>query len=410
MNELQTPATVRVAHLVSHPIQYFAPLYRALAKYPISLTVFFNAGGSLGEFFDQGFHRRIQWNLSLASGFDYRLSPGTEKRMPSRYFDWHLDVPMLRQLSYGNYDAIWLHGYASLNALAAIFIGALTKTPIFLRDDATLLTPRSLLRKAIKRVVLPILLLKVTPLYVGSHNQAFFQHYGARRMYPFSYAVDNERWQAAHRALQGSEGSLKSAFGIHEDGPVILFCGKLIGRKGPLWLLQAFKEVRRTIRCHLLYAGEGELREAIETAVQEDAIPDVHITGFLNQTDLPNAYAIADLLVLPSVQDEPWGLVVNEAMNFGLPIVVSTRVGCAAELVHDGSNGFVVEAGNLQALIGAITSLVSSKMKRETFGQRSLALINRHGLDQSAQQLANAFDSALHQVSEVSNRSAVSAG
>jgi glycosyltransferase involved in cell wall biosynthesis len=136
----------------------------------------------------------------------------------------------------------------------------------------------------------------------------------------------------------------------------------------------------------------------------------VHITGFLDQTDLPNAYAIADLLVLPSVQDEPWGLVVNEGMNFGLPIIVSTRVGCAAELVHDGSNGFVVEAGNLTALAAAISSLVGSKPKREAFGKNSLTLINSHAVDQSAQQLANAFDHALNQQSAISKRSATSAG
>jgi glycosyltransferase involved in cell wall biosynthesis len=410
MNVLHSPANVRVAHLISHPIQYFAPLYRALAKYPISLTVFFNAGGSLDEFFDEGFDRRIRWNISLASGFDYRLSPGARNRAPSRGFDWRLDLSALREISRGNYDAVWLHGYSSLNALAAIVIGSLTNTPVFLRDDATLLTPRSSLKRAVKRLLLPLLLRKVTPFYVGSHNRAFFEYYGVRRMHPFSYAVDNERWQAAHHALRGREPAVKTTFGIEDDFPVILFCGKLINRKGPLLLLRAFEEVRRTIRCHLLYAGEGGLRNAIETAVREDSIPDVHMTGFLDQTDLPNAYAIADLLVLPSVQDEPWGLVVNEGMNFGLPIIVSTRVGCAAELVHDGSNGFVVEAGNLTALAAAISSLVGSKPKREAFGKNSLTLINSHAVDQSAQQLAHAFDLALNQQSAISKRSATSAG
>jgi len=395
MKTLPADAKVRVAHLVSHPIQYFAPLYRALAEHPISLMVFFNAGGSLGEYFDEGFNRRIRWNISLSAGFDYCLSPKAENRSPRQGFDWRLDLAMIRQLRSGNYDAIWLHGYSSLNAWLAIILGSFTHTPVFLRDDATLLTPRSPLKRAIKRLILPILFRKVIPLHVGSNNRLFFEHYGAKKTYPFSYAVDNSRWQSAYHALQGSERVLKTLFGIEDDSPVILFCGKLISRKAPLLLLRAFEDVRRSVRCHLVYAGEGELREAIEATIRADSIPDVHLAGFLDQTDLAKAYAIGDLLVLPSVQDEPWGLVVNEAMNFRLPIIASTCVGCAAELVQEGVNGFIVEAGNLKRLCDAIRSLIGSKTEREAFGQQSLNLINRHGLDESAQQLANVFESTL---------------
>jgi glycosyltransferase involved in cell wall biosynthesis len=124
-------------------------------------------------------------------------------------------------------------------------------------------------------------------------------------------------------------------------------------------------------------------------------IPDVHLAGFLSQTDLPHAYTSADVLVLPSVRDETWGLAVNEAMNFGLPIIVSSSVGCARDLVRNGWNGFAVEAGNVKDLTCRIRAVVSSKTERERFGQNSQELITQHGLEQSAQQLMIALEAVL---------------
>ncbi len=121
----------------------------------------------------------------------------------------------------------------------------------------------------------------------------------------------------------------------------MLYVAKLIPKKAPLVLLEAFARVRERHRCALLFVGEGELRPELEAA----AGPDVHLAGFLNQSELPEAYVAADVFCLPSVLHETWGLVVNEALNFGLPVVVSDKVGCAADLVRPGWNGFVVPAG-----------------------------------------------------------------
>ena len=390
------PRQLRVAHLISHPIQYFAPLYRELAKRSdVALTVFFYAGSTLHEHFDEGFQRRINWDVELVGGYDYYLSSAAKKRTPLRTFDWRLDLSIFRKLKAGKFDVIWIHGYTSINAWVAIFFGFLTRTAVFLRDDANLLTPRSRVRNASKQIILPLLFRPVVGLYVGAFNREFFKHYGVRRAYPVSYAVDNNVWRSRQQAVIGNRQVIRLQLGIEGEAPVILFCGKLTASKAPLLLLKAFAEVRKTTRCNLLLVGEGELREALLNKIEMDSIPDVHLSGFLNQTELPAAYISADVLVLPSAYDETWGLVVNEAMNFDLPVIVSSRVGCANEIVFDDINGYVFEAGNVDHLTTCLTRLVQSEELRKKFGRNSRDIVSKYGIEQSAQQLCDAFRSEM---------------
>src|SRR6185295_13222299 len=102
------------------------------------------------------------------------------------------------------------------------------------------------------------------------------------------------------------------------------------------------------------------------------------------QNELPLAYAAADLLVLPSARHETWGLVVNEAMNFALPIVVSDRVGCGADLVRSDWNGHVVARHDVAALATAIDGLVADSNRRRAFGARSLALVDAYSVEACA--------------------------
>ena len=111
--------------------------------------------------------------------------------------------------------------------------------------------------------------------------------------------------------------------------------------------------------------------------------------GFLNQTEIPLAYAASDLFVLCS-SNETWGLVVNEAMNFGLPIVVSDRVGCSSDLVKTGWNGFVIPHQDVDALASALGSLIEDKKIRREFGLRSLELVAKYSVKACADDIVNA--------------------
>ena len=198
----------------------------------------------------------------------------------------------------------------------------------------------------------------------------------AQRLHFAPYSVDNRFFSRQAELLQGQRLQLRRRFGIIGEGPCILFAGKLIAKKQPQALLQAFQAVRAKYACTLLFAGEGELRPVLEAQVRDGKIPDVHFAGFLNQTEIGAAYACADIFVLPSLYAETWGLVVNEAMNFALPVVVSDAVGCADDLVRQRENGFVVSASRFVTEgADAIAALVADAELRRAYGARSREMI-----------------------------------
>jgi glycosyltransferase involved in cell wall biosynthesis len=140
--------------------------------------------------------------------------------------------------------------------------------------------------------------------------------------------------------------------------------------------------------------GEGELEDTMRSRVARDRIPDVRFAGFLNRGEIAQAFVAADLFVLPSGRHETWGIVVNEAMNFTLPVVVSNKVGCAADLVHGGDNGFVVAAAQVGPLASAIRKLVEDEDLRRSMGRRSRELIDRWHYGLAAEGVVQACQAA----------------
>jgi glycosyltransferase involved in cell wall biosynthesis len=186
-------------------------------------------------------------------------------------------------------------------------------------------------------------------LAIGTMNEQFYRAYGLpeEKIFRSPYAVDNEFFRRAGEKLLSERLGLRREEGIPEDAHVFLFAGKLIPAKRPLDLVRACQRIANRNRAFLLFVGDGPLREALERELAELGMG--RVVGFRNQTELPRYYAMTDTLVLPSIF-EPWGLVVNEAMNFGIPVIVSDQVGAGADLVVPEETGWVFEAGDLVAL------------------------------------------------------------
>jgi glycosyltransferase involved in cell wall biosynthesis len=137
-------------------------------------------------------------------------------------------------------------------------------------------------------------------------------------------------------------------------------------------------------------AGSGELEEKLRAFCAEHALDNVVFTDFVNQSELPGLYAASDVFVLPA-ENEPWGLAVNEAMCARLPVVVSREVGCVADLVRDGVNGFTPAAGDVAGLTFALQRLIEDKGLRERQGQESLARILQWGYPQCLEGIRSAL-------------------
>ena len=382
-----TGSPVRVAHLVSHPIQYFAPLYRELARRPeIDLTVYFYSDATARAFRDPGFGREIRWDTSLLDGYRWKFCRSARGRnIPDGLgMRPHLDV--VREVSSGHYDVLWVHGYNHITSWLAVAAARARGTRVLIREEQTLLHGRPWYKRAMKQVALRTLLSQVSGLYIGEQNRHYFLHYGVprSRLFPARYCVDNDFFQQKAAELSPRRHTVRATFGIDDDAPVVLFVGKFIEKKQPLLLLEAFERVRRGHRCWLLLVGDGPLRQAAEGLIARHQIPNVRMAGFLNQTELPAAYAAADIFVLPSAFHETWGLVVNEAMNFSLPVVVSDKVGCGADLVRPGWNGFIFPHRDAQGLARAIAMLVADEESRRAYGVHSRELVAQYSIEAAA--------------------------
>ena len=148
-------------------------------------------------------------------------------------------------------------------------------------------------------------------------------------------------------------------WGIDPDAFVVLFVGKLTPSKRPLNVVRALARVRG--RVSMLVVGSGPLESGLREEARQLGV-ELHLVGFLNQTELGRAYAVADCLALPSDFPETWGLVVNEALATGLPVVVSAAVGCAPDLVRDGETGYIYPLDDVEALARRLESVQQRKV------------------------------------------------
>lgn len=365
---------IRLAAFAAGPVFYQVPLYRLLAADPrVDLTVIYGSSGGVRPY-DAGLGgRAVAWDVDLLSGYRSVFLERADRNDVLGGFLALRDPDVVSVLRRGEFDALWIHGFQYLTSWLAL-AGA-GRRPVLLREEQTLLHERPAPRRWLREAVLRALFARVHALAIGSANRAYYRRYGLpeERLFHVPYCVDNDALQARAVELAPRKAELRRRFGIADDaGPVVLFVGKLEAKKQPLRLLEAFARARAGgRRCTLLLVGEGPLGPELRRRAGED----VRLAGFLNRSEIPQAFAAADLFVLPSARHETWGLVVNEAMNFSLPVVVSDKVGCAPDLVHEGRNGHVVAWDDTEALAERIAGLVVDAGRRRAYGARSLELV-----------------------------------
>jgi glycosyltransferase involved in cell wall biosynthesis len=349
---------------------------------------------------DSGYGIPVAWGVDPLSGYRSVFLRRASRNPPGGggVFSLHdLDVVgvLLRR---ERFEVLWLHGYHTITHVAAALAQRSVGGARMLREEQNLLTPRPRWKTALKPLLFRPIYNGAYGLYIGTENRRWLERLGfpADRLFPVQYVVDNDALQAAAAELAPQREELKEQLGVPADvGPVLLMVGRLIPKKQPLHVLEAFRRVRSTRPSVLLVVGSGPLEAAMREKVAAEGIPDVVFAGFLDQTRIAEAYAVADAFVLVSSHDETWGVVVNEAMNFGLPVVASDRVGSSTDLVHDGRNGFVVSATDQAALVAAFEALIDSKELRTKYGQESREIIAGWTYDRAAVGLREAIAAAV---------------
>ncbi len=373
--------TIRLGMLAGCPVPYKAPAYRGLAEAPgVDFTAIFASSAGVRPY-DSGFARAVSWDTDPLGGYRSVFLRGADRWPPLGRSFWSVrDPDIVAVLARSRFDVLWLDGYNSVTYVLAALTQSLLRGKLLFREEQTLLHPRPLGATIAKEVCLRALLRGRDAMYISTENRRWFEHYGvpAYRLWAAPYTVDNAFFQDHAARLDSRRLALRARFGIAPDaGPVILSVSRLIAKKQPDFTLEAFRHLRARHRCALLFVGSGPMEEELRATVERARVPDVHFAGFLNQGDLPEAYACADVFTLLSREHETFGVVVAEAMNFGLPVVVTEKVGCHADLVLDGYNGYVVSVADARGAGEALGRVVGDAERRARMGRASRRLIDR---------------------------------
>jgi glycosyltransferase involved in cell wall biosynthesis len=343
----------RIGFLVSHPIQYYAPVFRELAR-RCDLTVFFAHRQDAAGQGRAGYGVAFDWDVDLLSGYESEFLTNVA-RVPSTQTFAGCNTPEIAdRIADGRFDAFVVPGWSLRSYWQAVRACRRARVPVMVRGDSQLAGQRGGAVGRVKGVVFPHMLKQFDAcLYVGRRNREYLEHYGvpADRLFFSPHCVDNDSFRRASDAARGQ--------GTSDGRRRVLFVGRLVGSKRPLDVARAVSRlVAAGQSLELVVAGAGELLGWMEETVRAGGV-DARFLGFVNQSQLPFVYASSDVVVLPSTAVETWGLVVNEAMACGVPAVVSDAVGCGPDLIEPGVTGAVAPLDDVPALATAIASVLA---------------------------------------------------
>ncbi|HET6426667.1 MAG TPA: glycosyltransferase family 4 protein [Planctomycetaceae bacterium] len=359
--------TLRVGFLTTHPIQYQVPVFRHLAQMPgLDFTVFYC---QIPDAAMQGaeFNVPFQWDLPLLDGYESRVLKNISRQPGVMTFSG-CDTPEIDDiLRNGPFDAFVINGWHVKSGLQGLWACRRHGVPCLVRGEANDLRKRAWWKK---RLQAWLVRQYAGCLAIGRENAAFYRARGvpADRVFSSPYCVENERFAAA--ADPERRRLARKRWNVADHEVCFLFSGKLIDKKHPRELIIAFREAIVGATARLLMVGDGPLRQDCEAMAQQHQLP-VTFTGFLNQTEILDAYAAADALVLPSDAGETWGLVVNEAMAAGKPAIVSNRAGCAGDLILPDETGCVFPYPDWTALADTLRRWSADRAQLLRMGERA---------------------------------------
>ena len=386
---------IRLAIVVSHPIQYFAPWYRELARVTdVNLKVFFCCDWGIKTYVDPGFKREVAWDIPLLEGYAHEFLPVAHR--PQRLGFWEVDNPSVgTALDRFQPDVATVFGYACRTNWRTAFWARRHHRPLLLYSDSNSLVMPAWWKRALKSAVVNGFYRYVDgALFIGENNRAYHARYGVPedRLFPGVYPIECRRLLQAVPDRAATRNDLRRTLGIPADAFVVLFCGKYIERKRPMDVLVAANSLaRKGLPVWAVLVGEGEQRPAMEAFCQRENFRNVSFTGFVNQSAIPSYYAASDVIAVTS-SSEAYGLVATEASVFGLPIAISDRVGCIGprDTAQPGQNAIVFPCGDTERLAQAIETLHSDRKLYTSMSAHSIRVSGSQDELVASRQMASA--------------------
>jgi glycosyltransferase involved in cell wall biosynthesis len=365
---------LRIAIVVSHPIQHFCPQYVSFANHPgVQCKVFFGSALGLKKYADPNFKREISWGNLQLDRFDHVLLNGEEVLQADKKLDaLSLDAELEKYqpeliIIYGYFQRLQqrAHKWARKHGIGLAYI-----------SDSEKRQSRSRWKQLLKY---PIVRLYFSPikffLSVGDANETFYRSYGVSdsKIIRMHFPIDIHSYERNYREKDMLRERIRQQYHISNDEIVTAVVGKLVSWKNQDHIIEAMMLLEQQgVYLHLFVIGSGDQQEAWQQKATVLKHSKVHFTGFVNIEELPAYYAAADFYTHPA-SIEPHSIAISEAIYMGCPVIISDRCGSYGQHddVQEGKNGFVYPFGNITALADVITRLCSNGTLRVSMGEYS---------------------------------------
>jgi glycosyltransferase involved in cell wall biosynthesis len=321
--------------------------------------------------------------------FSYEVLPSWRQRIGGHNFllNWGAETALRR----ASPDFIVCGGYNYVASWQSISWARRNRVPFALWAESTTRDRRSghALIEVIKTRFVRHCDAFVVP---GKSSIEYLKKYGVpeEMIFVAPNAVDTQFFAQQAEVIRKDAALHRKALGL--PAHFFLFAGRLVPEKGIFDLLRAYGALSPEVRkcMGLVFVGDGPARSTLLQGAAATNPGSIQIAGFLQREHLAAYYALADVFVFPTHTD-PWGLVVNEAMACGLPVISSSAAGCVADLVESGWNGRVYRAGDVGQLACAMDELARDAALRSLMGQRSTERIEQYSPEAWAAGMAGAL-------------------
>ena len=364
----------RILFLTVMPSPYQRELFQAL-----------HADGRIGV--------RVLYYTNTAMDRDWTLGPlsACEEILPGRTLRWlgpsaHLNQGIARLLYNDSSELFVLSDYSALTTQIAMQVLTWRKKRWVFWGEAPGFSQRKLLGKTVRRQLQRPIAGATAIAAIGSEAADVYRRLFPRiRIFNIPYFRDLSPFRTAAKARrQRSKNTVD-----------VLFSGQLIERKGVDLLIKAFVQISDEVpQMRLQLLGSGPALDDLVGMIPGKVRDRIHFLGFQQPDDMPRIFAEADIFVLPSRHDG-WGVVVNEALGAGLPIIVSDHVG-ARDLVENGCNGFITDAGQVDSLASALLKLARFGALRESFSRSSAQRALQWDVDEGVRRWLELYEWALN--------------
>jgi glycosyltransferase involved in cell wall biosynthesis len=373
--------------IVQWPVYYHIPLYKILAKKFSNFKVLYLDDIGIKPLVEKEFGavERTWINNESLEGYDYEFFTNISSVKNQRKFLSIVNLDILKYIFLNRPDVIILHGYSFLTHWLVFFIAKIFKIKIILKGEATnKFINRQSIKLLIKNKILSVFFHYFdVVMYSCSGNKEFWLKHSVdeQKLFSIPCAVDNDFFQSEYVKYLPSKDLIKKELDINNNDMIILFSARFTKRKRPLDLLNALSKIEHK-NITILFVGDGPERYEMSTIAKTYNIKTV-FTGFVDQDTISKYYSITDISVIISDYD-PSPKAMNEAMNFGLPIITTDIVGTSQDLVVNGENGYVIKVGDIDTLAEKIDYLNKNRELISKMGQKSLEIVDEWTFEKGA--------------------------